>query len=252
MPDEPNNFPAASPEQRLQENLAGIRKRVQDACARAGRPSDAVTLIAVSKTHTVAAIRALFDAGQREFGESYVQEWQEKTAQLRDPKYSAIRWHFIGHLQSNKAKFVSQEIALIHSIGRKSVLKSLQKSASAPVDVLVQVNVGNQPSKGGVAPDGVIPFLETTLAYPDIRVCGLMCIPPYVDDPEDNRGYFRQMRELFERASHWLSAHQPAEVGARFRYLSMGMSGDFEVAIEEGATHIRVGTALFGARDYDR
>jgi len=252
MPDEPTSFPQPSPEQRLRDNLDAIRQRIQDACARAGRSSDAVTLVAVSKTHSVDTIRALFDAGQREFGESYVQEWQDKTTQLSDPKYSDIRWHFIGHLQSNKARFISEKIALIHSVDRKSVLKSLQKSADAPIDVLLQVNVGNQASKGGVAPDGVIQFLKTALGYADIRVCGLMCIPPYVDDPEDNRGYFRQMRELFERAHAWLGEQEDGDLSAHFRYLSMGMSGDFEVAIEEGATHIRVGTALFGARDYDR
>src|SRR5690554_683684 len=252
MPDEPTSFPQPSPEQRLRDNLDAIRQRIQDACARAGRSSDAVTLVAVSKTHSVDTIRALFDAGQREFGESYVQEWQDKTTQLSDPKYSDIRWHFIGHLQSNKARFISDAITLIHSVDRKSVLKSLQKSADGPVDALLQVNVGDEASKGGVEPDAVIEFLKTAQAYPNIRIRGLMCIPPYVDDPVDNRGYFRQMREVFERAKAWLGEQDEGDLGARFQHLSMGMSGDFEVAIEEGATHVRVGTALFGAREYDR
>lgn len=236
----------------LRANLAEIRARVDAACSRAGRSVEDVTLVAVSKTHSVEAIRALYDAGQRVFGESYVQEWQEKRELLEGAGCGDVVWHFIGHLQSNKAKYLADEVALIHSVDRKSVLKRLQKRSREPVDVLLQVNVGNQSTKGGVASNAVIDLIKTAREFADIRVCGLMCIPPYVSNPEDNRGHFRQMRQTFERAREWLGAQEDGdEASANFRHLSMGMSGDFEVAIEEGATHVRVGTALFGARDYD-
>lgn len=238
----------------LRSNFEKVRKRIKDACARADRRLQDVTLIAVSKTHSVDAIRTLYDAGQRAFGESYVQEWQQKTERIRDPKYSDIDWHFIGHLQSNKAKYIADEVSMVHSVDRRSVLKRLQKRSHEPVDVLLQVNVAGQASKGGVAPDEVIELLMTAREYQNIRVRGLMCIPPYVDDPENNRVHFRQMRQIFERALDWLRDQDDDEFAAAsacFRCLSMGMSGDFEVAIEEGATHVRVGTAIFGARQYE-
>lgn len=252
MSQKNNNSPNLSTDETLEHNLKQVRGRIAKACERAGRVAEEVTLVAVSKTHSVDAIRALYNAGQRIFGESYVQEWQEKRALLDAPECGDLEWHFIGHLQSNKAKYIVDEVALIHSVDRRSVLKRLQKRSHEPVDVLLQVNVAGQASKGGVAPETVIELIKTAREYADIRVRGLMCIPPYVEDPEDNRVYFRQMRELFEQARAWL-AEQADGDGARahFGCLSMGMSGDFEVAIEEGATHVRVGTALFGARNYD-
>ncbi len=230
----------------LRHNLAHIRERISDACERAGRLEDAVTLIAVSKTHPVDAMWALYNEGQRHFGESYVQEWQDKAPEAP----ADIVWHFIGHLQSNKARFIADDMAFIHSVDRKSVMKKLHKRSEDRVDVLLQVNIADQESKSGVDPDGLIDLVELSRNYPSLRVRGLMTIPPYVDDPEQNRPHFRRMRELFNDARTWFAQHAPEDAES-FEHLSMGMSGDFEVAIEEGATMVRVGTALFGARHYD-
>jgi pyridoxal phosphate enzyme (YggS family) len=237
----------------LRENLAEIKARMADACARADactrseRATSEPSLVAVSKTHPPSAIRTLYDAGQRHFGESYVQEWQDKAGELPDD----IVWHFIGHLQSNKAKYLADEIRLVHSVDRKSVMKKLHRRSNERVDVLLQVNIAAQDTKSGVAPDELMGLLERTRDYPSVIVCGLMTIPPYVDDPEDNREHFRRMRELFEQARVWLEANAPQDVD-RFEHLSMGMTGDFEVAIEEGATLVRVGTGIFGKRQYDQ
>jgi pyridoxal phosphate enzyme (YggS family) len=253
MPDTATMEIESSAQQTLLRNFEKVRRRVRAACGRAGRSADEVRLIAVSKTHPVEAIRALYDAGQRDFGESYVQEWREKAGLLADGGCDEINWHFIGHLQSNKAKYIANEVALIHSVDRKSVMKTLQKRSSEPVDVLLEVNIARQESKGGVAPDEVLRLLETAGNYPDLRVRGLMCIPPYVENPEDNRPHFRRMREIFEQARDLIQAQDAAarfERSEQFDHFSMGMSGDFEVAIEEGA--VRVGTAIFGARDYDK
>jgi hypothetical protein len=229
----------------LCDNLAAVEQRIEQACDRAGRSADEVTLIAVSKTHPVEAIEALYEAGHRDFGESYVQEWQDKAAAL--PK--DIVWHFIGHLQSNKAKYIADEVAMVHSVDRKSVMKQLNRRSDERVDVLLQVNIAGQGTKSGVAPDGLIGLLELTRNYPSMRVRGLMTIPPYVENPEENRGHFQNMRELFERAKAWLQENASEDADA-FEHLSMGMTGDFEVAIEEGATIVRVGTGIFGQRDY--
>lgn len=248
--------------EQLVENLRAVRERVQAACERAGRPVSDVTLIAVSKTHSVSAIRALYAAGQRHFGESYVQEWQQKAQEFAgvgsavESDDDGLVWHFIGHLQSNKARFVADEVGLIHSVDRPSVMRVLQQRASHRVNVLLQVNIAHQASKEGVSPEGLLELLAAARSYDRLRVCGLMCIPPYVDDAEDNRVHFREMRALFGQARAWLGEHVVGEERDRaladFRQLSMGMSGDFEVAIEEGATLVRVGSAIFGARDYSK
>lgn len=231
----------------LRDNRAAVEERIRAACDRAGRERAEVSLVAVSKTHPVEAIRALYDDGQRAFGESYVQEWEDKAEALPDD----IAWHFIGHLQSNKAKYIVDDVALIHSVDRTSVMKKLHKRSEERVDVLLQVNIAGQDTKSGVSPDDLLGLLGQTRNYPSLRVRGLMTIPPYVDDPEDNRGYFSQMRGLFGQARHWLEQRAPQDAGA-FEHLSMGMTGDFEVAIEEGATIVRVGTGLFGQRHYDQ
>lgn len=232
--------------EKLRARLGDVEERIADACARAGRSADEVTLLAVSKTHPVGAIEALYEAGHRHFGASYVQEWEDKAAELPDD----IVWHFIGHLQSNKARFVADRVAMVHSVDRKSVMKELHKRSAGRVDVLLQVNVAGQDSKSGVAPDGLVDLLERTRDYPSLRVRGLMTLPPYPDDPEDNRGYFRQMRELFDTARTWMHEHASDDANG-FEHLSMGMTADFEVAIEEGATIVRIGTGIFGPRHYD-
>lgn len=224
--------------------LGAIRERIAAACTRAGRSADEVTLVAVSKGHDIAAIEAMAALGVDDFGESYVQEWQRKAAHVEN-----VRWHFIGHLQSNKAKFIVDHVALIHSVDRASLMKALARRSDHPVDILLQINVGEDPAKFGADPGAVTATLEKALSYEGLRVRGLMTIPPFGDDPEDSRPHFRALHAAFEGCRDWLSARAPERL-ADFCELSMGMSDDFEVAIEEGATLIRVGTALFGPRSY--
>lgn len=232
--------------EKLRERLQSVEERLEAACDRAGRDRDAVTLVAVSKTHPVGAIRTLHEAGVDHFGASYVQEWQDKAPELPDE----VKWHFVGHLQSNKAKYVADEVEMVHSIDRRSVMKQLHRRSEEPADVLLQVNIADQESKSGVVPDQLPDLLERTLEYPNLRIRGLMTLPPHADDPEDNRGYFGHMGELFEKSRAWLEDCEERDAGI-FEHLSMGMTNDFEVAVEEGATIVRIGTALFGPRDYD-
>ena len=230
----------------LLERLESVESSIERACRRAERQPEEIELIAVTKTHPVRAIRTLYDAGVRHFGASYVQEWQEKAPELPDD----IEWHFIGHLQSNKAKQVVDRVAMVHSVDRRSVMKQLSRRAERPVDVLLQVNVAGQDSKSGVEPDGLVGLLEKSLDYPNLRIRGLMTLPPHAEDPEENRPHFQQMGELFDRARAWLE-ESPEREADIFEHLSMGMTNGYEVAIEEGATMIRLGTALFGPRHYD-
>lgn len=230
----------------LKSRLEEVETRIVAACERAGRRRDEVTLIAVSKTHPIEAIEALAELGVRDFGESYVQEWQEKAAELEE----SVRWHFIGGLQSNKARFVAGEVALIHSVDRKSLVKALARRSDSTVDVLLQVNISGEESKGGVEPDALNDFYANVVARPELRVRGVMGMAPYADDQEEARPYFRRLRELFDGLVAYAQDHAPERAGD-LREISMGMSGDFEVAIEEGATLIRVGSALFGERNYD-
>lgn len=232
--------------EKLRERLQSVEERLEAACDRAGRNRDAVTLVAVSKTHPVRAVRTLHEAGVDHFGASYVQEWQDKAPELPDE----LKWHFVGHLQSNKAKYVADDVEMVHSIDRRSVMKQMHRRSEKPADVLLQVNIADQESKSGVVPDELPDLLEMTLEYPNLRIRGLMTLPPHADDPEDNRGYFEHMGELFEKSRAWLEDCEERDAGI-FEHLSMGMTNDFEVAVEEGATIVRIGTALFGPRDYD-
>jgi len=230
----------------LLERLDTVDSRIERACHRAERDRDEVTLLAVTKTHPVRAVRTLCRAGVEHFGASYVQEWQETAPELPED----IHWHFVGHLQSNKAKKIVDRIEMVHSVDRRSVMKQLDKRSDGPVDVLLQVNIADEDSKSGVVPEKLPELLEMTLDYPNLRTRGLMTLPPYVDDPEDNRSRFRRMRQLFDQSGHWLAETDGCEETI-FEHLSMGMSMDFEVAIEEGATLVRLGTALFGPRNDD-
>jgi pyridoxal phosphate enzyme (YggS family) len=223
--------------------LQQIRSEITDACERAKREPCDVTLVAVSKGQSIDAMRTLYDLGVRDFGESYVQEWQAKVDQLPDD----VRWHFIGHLQSNKAKYIADRIALVHSVDRKSVMKELNKRSSKTCEVLLQVNVGEDPNKSGVDPDATVKLLQKALNYDHLRVRGLMTIPPFTDDLERTRGFFRELHEQFELARAWLQAEAVDHL-THFTDLSMGMSADYAIAVEEGATIVRVGTALFGPR----
>jgi pyridoxal phosphate enzyme (YggS family) len=214
-------------------NLERVRERLAGAAARAGRRADDVLLIGVSKTVDVERIRAAVAAGVTALGENRVQEAKTKVAELGRP----AAWHLIGHLQTNKVKDALELFDVIHSLDRLELAREIERRAAARgqlVDVLLQVNVAAEPSKGGVGPDAVGETLDAIGKLAHVRVRGLMTIPPEVEHAEDSRPWFRRLRELAER--HGL------------RELSMGMSGDFEVAVEEGATMVRVGTAVFGPR----
>jgi pyridoxal phosphate enzyme (YggS family) len=215
------------------ENLARVQERVVRAAERAGRRPDGVLLIGVSKTVDAARIRAAVAAGVTTLGENRVQEAKSKIAELG----RLAAWHLIGHLQTNKVKDALDLFDLIHSLDRLELARELERRAAAQgrvVDALLQVNVAAEATKGGVAPDAVGETLDLIGKLGHVRVRGLMTIPPEVERPEESRPWFRRLRELAER--HGLPE------------LSMGMSGDFEVAIEEGATMVRVGTAIFGPR----
>ena len=214
--------------------LRSIEERIAVAAASAGRDASSVRLVAVSKTFPVEAVRDAYAAGQRDFGENKVQEALEKIVSSAD---LPIRWHLLGHLQTNKVKDALELFDVIHSLDRLELAQELERRAAPrglAVEAMLQVNVGGEASKGGFAPDGVGQALEAIGKLAHVKVTGLMAIPPEVERPEDARPWFRQLRELAER--HGLAR------------LSMGMSGDFEVAVEEGATMVRVGTAIFGSR----
>lgn len=225
--------------ERIPERLAEVRARIEEATQRAGRPRHAVRLVAVSKTKPVEAIRIAYDAGQRDFGENYVQELTEKAKALAD--LIDLRWHFIGSLQRNKAKPVTNLASMIHTVDRDELVDELEKRSAArgkPCDVLIEVNVGDESSKSGVALDACAKLLEKANSTKNLRVRGLMAIPPFLDDPEAVRPYFVKLRELRDACGGVTALPE----------LSMGMSHDCVVAIEEGATLVRVGTAIFGSR----
>ena len=223
-------------------NLAQVRRRIDAAAQRARRPPDDVTLIAVSKTFSADVVREAAAAGQRRFGENRVQEALDKIAVLRD---LPLEWHLIGHLQSNKARKAAEAMDVVQSVDRLELLPRLGAAAAgraAPLPVLVQVDLAHEATKHG-ADEGTLPdLLRAALGTPGLDVRGLMIIPPWSDDAEASRPWFRRLRELRDDL---VRQGFPA---ARLRDLSMGMSHDFEVAIEEGATIVRVGTAIFGSR----
>jgi pyridoxal phosphate enzyme (YggS family) len=226
--------------QDIRANLSAVERRLGEAARRSGRREDAVLLVAVSKTVDVEGVRAAIAAGVPALGENRVQEAREKIATIGRPR----PWHLIGHLQTNKVRDALACFDLIQSVDRVPLAEALSARAvhdGRRADVLVQVNVAAEPQKGGVPPEELRPALERIGALPGLRVRGLMTIPPLPRDPEDSRPHYREMRKLLEAARGW-------GVGADFTELSMGMSGDFEVGIEEGATIVRVGTAIFGPR----
>lgn len=224
------------------DNLSAIRKRIILACARVNRDPAGVQLIGVTKTVSLDRIREGVEAGLTILGENYVQEARKKMEALHDLN---VTWHFIGHLQSNKAKVAIEWFDLIHTVDRKNLAKELNRLAQKrgqKIPILLQVNVGEEETKSGTSPDELFSFFNYVSSLDGLTVKGLMTLPPYLDDPEQVRPYFRQVRHYLERLRD--QAQNPEEITE----LSMGMSHDFEVAIEEGATLIRVGTALFGER----
>ena len=224
--------------------LARVRERIADAAGRSRRTPAAVRLIAVSKTHPIDAVRAAAEAGQRDFGENKVQEALQKIAQ-GDP--AGVHWHLIGHLQSNKAKKAAAAVDTIHAIDSVDLLRRVDQAAAAAgrtIDVLIQVDLALEETKFG-APEPEVPAIVVAAAdCRAARLMGLMLLPPLAENPEDARPWFARLRAVRDRL---LDSGAPAE---RLGELSMGMSHDFEVAIEEGATMVRVGTAIFGERHY--
>ena len=230
------------PEADLAQRLADVRRRIARAAARAGRRPDDVRLVAVSKTHSIDDVREAAAAGQLDFGENRVQEALQKIAAAPD---LPVRWHLIGHLQSNKARKAAVPFFCIHSIDRIEVLEAVDRAAADAgtcPDILVQVDLAGEPTKHGAALDAVRSVVERAVQCRAVRLSGLMLLPPWLDEPEAVRPYFRSLRDLRDQlATGGVPNHM-------LRELSMGMSHDFEVAVEEGATMVRVGTAIFGTR----
>jgi pyridoxal phosphate enzyme (YggS family) len=215
------------------QRLAEIQTRIAAACARAGRPVESVTLLAVSKLKPSALIREAYAAGQRDFGENYAQELRDKAVELE--ALAGLRWHAIGPLQTNKVKYVAKAAHAFHALERLDVARELSKRRTeAPLPCYVEVNLGGEQSKSGLAPEALGPLLDEVRTLPGLRLEGLMALPPPTEQEEQARGHFRRLREL---------ARAQGLAG-----LSMGTTHDFELAIEEGATVVRVGTALFGER----
>ena len=227
----------------LKDQYDAIEARVAAACARAGRDRSEVTLIAVSKTKPVSMLQEAYDFGVRQFGENKVQELNVKIPALP----SDIDWHMIGHLQRNKVKYIVGAVKLIHSVDSVRLAEEISAQSvkkNVVSDILLEVNMAQEETKFGLDQSEVIDMVKTVSQLKNIRIRGLMTIAPYVTDPEENRKYFRAIREL----SVDIMNENIDNVSMSF--LSMGMTGDFEVAIEEGATHVRVGTGIFGERDY--
>ena len=228
----------------IRENLETVRENMALACGRSGRRIDAVTLIAVTKYVETARIAEAVAAGVTDIGENRAQEFTEK---LTFYKQNHLRAHFIGQLQTNKVKYICGNADLIQSVDREPLLDAIHTFAERRdlvQDILIEVNIGREAQKGGVLPENLPALAERIAALPHVRLRGLMCVPPAVE-PEAARGYFREVRQGYER----LKAAYPA---LPIDTLSMGMSHDFETAIEEGATHVRIGTAIFGERDYNK
>lgn len=232
----------------LENNLKQVQENIDNACERAGRDRSEVTLIAVSKTKPVPMLQEIYDLGIREFGENKVQELCDKYEQL--PK--DIKWHMIGHLQTNKVKYIIDKACLIHGVDSLHLAKEISKQAvkhNLTANILVEINIGDEETKFGVEADGACKLVEEISKLPGINIKGLMAIAPYVVEPEENRPLFAKMRKLAVDITSKLSDNVEG-VEIHLDELSMGMTNDYCVAIEEGATYVRVGTGIFGERDY--
>lgn len=223
----------------IAERLAQVRQRIEAAAKNAGRQAESVRLIAVSKVHPSQAIRAAYEAGQRDFAENYAQELAQKAEELAD--LPDLRWHMIGHLQSNKARLVAPVAAVVHTIHSPRLAGILGRRAAAlgrTIDVLIEVNIANDPAKSGCMPEEVEAILGAIQREPSLRARGLMTVPPFTEDPEGAGPFFEALRELRDRFGGIEALPE----------LSMGMTHDLDVAVAEGATMVRVGTGIFGAR----
>ena len=227
----------------IQENLKKVKENIERSCAASERESEEVTLIAVSKTKPVSMLMEAYDCGQRIFGENKVQEIMDKYEQMTDD----VQWHMIGHLQRNKVKYIVDKVAMIHSVDSLRLAETIEQEASRKnvvVPVLVEVNVAQEESKYGLSPEEVLPFLEKVSDYSHVQVQGLMTIAPFVENPEENREVFHKLRKLS------VDIREKNINNITMSVLSMGMTGDYQVAVQEGATMVRVGTGIFGERNY--
>ena len=225
------------------ENLAQVQKNIEESCRNVNRDPGEVTLIAVSKTKPVEMLREAYDAGARVFGENKVQEIVDKY----DHMPSDVKWHMIGHLQRNKVKYIVDKVAMIHSVDSFRLAETIEKEAAkknVTVPILIEVNVAQEESKYGLKPEEVLPFIVEIADFSHIQIKGLMTIAPYVENAEENREIFRELKKL----SVDIAAKNINNV--TMSVLSMGMTGDYLVAVQEGATMVRVGTGIFGARNY--
>ena len=226
------------------DNYKKIRQEIDKTARQCGRDPSEITLIAVSKTKPLSDIEQLIDIGVEDYGENKVQELCDKYDNVSRP----VRFHLIGHLQTNKVKYVVDKACLIHSVDSVKLAKEIQKEACKKniiAEILIEVNVAEEETKFGLTVNEVIPFIEEISSYPNIHVNGLMTIAPFVENPDDNRKYFRTLNQLS------LDIISKNIDNVNMSILSMGMTNDYKVAIEEGATMVRVGTAIFGTRNYN-
>lgn len=229
----------------LAENLKQVEENIKNACEKAGREREEVTLVAVSKTKPVSMLQEIYDCGIRDFGENKVQEICEKREEMPED----IKWHMIGHLQRNKVKYIIKDVELIHSVDTYRLAEEINiqaKKIKRIVPILIEVNAAGETTKFGISPEETLQLVTEIAKLDSICIKGLMTIAPFVENPEDNRAYFQKIKEL------------SVDIGAKnidnvsMDILSMGMTGDYTVAIEEGATIVRVGTGIFGARNYNK
>lgn len=227
-------------EEPVRDRVARVLERVARAAARSGRSPESIRLVAVSKTHPVERVAEAYEAGLRAFGENYVQEAEEKVR-----AFPGAEWHLMGKLQANKVKKAVSLFGWIQAVDSRRLLDDLSRrcvEAGKILPVLIEVNLAGERSKAGLPPEALPELLSAAPALPGVRVRGLMAIPPMTEDPEESRPYFARLRELLARCA------PPGGAAGGMTELSMGMSSDFEAAIEEGATMVRVGTAIFGSR----
>lgn len=230
----------------IADNWKKISHQVAESAIACGRNTDDVNIIAVSKMHPLNAVKMAWDAGARVFGENYAQEFRDKIKEAKESKFSP-EWHFIGSLQSNKVKYIVPHAAMVHSCSTQSVAEEihrLSEKSGIRTDILIQINTSSELSKSGIEPDAIQSYLETIIDLKSLRLRGLMTIPTATDDIKQLIKEFTLLRSIHEQVKSYIPESQ------NWNVLSMGMSDDFPIAIQEGATHVRIGTAIFGARNY--
>jgi hypothetical protein len=227
----------------IRDNIRNVESNIEAACRKSGREADEVTLIAVSKTKPLSMLKEAYEAGARDFGENKVQELVDKIPNMPDD----VRWHMIGHLQRNKVKYIVDKVYMIHSVDSLRLAQTISEEAikkNVEVNILIEVNIAREESKFGAAYEEVFALVEEAAKLPAIHIKGLMTIAPFVDNPEENRKYFKKMKQLA------VDIMRKSVDNVSMDVLSMGMTGDYMVAAEEGATYVRVGTGIFGQRNY--